>query len=365
VAITGGDRSGMRASEMDHSMPGARSIKSTTTVLAADIGGTHSRFAVFECNGSGDVYIVATEWLQTLGAPCFAQLVDQLAKSDLAKWLSRCTSVVVAVPGPVHKGKALNLPNVPWQIDVEQLQKCFPQSIKTNVYLINDFVAHAMACLTPAMVDRICIQPGQEDPSGNVATIGAGTGIGFCSLVLDMNQKPVVVPSEAGHQRFPFCSSEDRCYEDFLIRETGRNAIDSNTVVSGLGLALLHQHLTGSRLSPQDVETRLTADSELARRFATYYGRAAQNYALAVLPTGGLYLTGGVAARNPFLVDHDAFRAEFSACRYHEALLKRIPIFLNANQESGLWGAASYAAFMSAQRTTMDPDSAVELSVVH
>jgi glucokinase len=83
-----------------------------------------------------------------------------------------------------------------------------------------------------------------------------------------------------------------------------------------------------------------------------------------VLPTGGLYLTGGVAARNPFLVDHDAFRAEFSACRYHEALLKRIPIFLNVNQESGLWGAARYAAFMWAQRKATDTESAVELSAI-
>jgi glucokinase len=75
-------------------------------------------------------------------------------------------------------------------------------------------------------------------------------------------------------------------------------------------------------------------------------------------------LTGGVAARNPFLVDHDAFRAEFSACRYHEALLRRIPVFLNANQESGLWGAASYAAFMAAQRKTTAADSAVALSAI-
>lgn len=345
-------------------MLGACTMKPTTTLLAADIGGTHSRFAVFECNENGDLYLLSTEWLETFGVSCFEQLVDQLAKRDLAQWLPRCASIVVAVPGPVHQGQALSLPNIPWQLDVGKLQECFPHSAKSSVYLINDFVAHAMACLTPAMAGRICVQPGEEDPSGIVATIGAGTGIGFCSLVLDTNEKRVVVPSEAGHQRFPFSSSEDRCYEDFLIRETGRNVIDSNTVVSGLGLTLLHQYLTGSRLSPQDVEARLTAASELTRRFATYYGRAAQSYALAVLPTGGLYLTGGIAARNPFLVDHDAFRAEFSACRYHEALLKRIPIFLNVNQESGLWGAARYAAFMWAQRKATDIESANELSAI-
>jgi glucokinase len=354
----------MRASEFDRSMPGNVTMNSTTTVLAADIGGTHSRFAAFECNGNGRLCLLSTEWLQTHSVRCFGQLVDQLEKSDLAKWLSCCTSIIVAVPGPVHNGKAPNLPNVPWQLDVEELQQCFPQSAKTNVHLINDFIAHAMACLTPAVANRICIQPGEEDPSGIVATIGAGTGIGFCSLVLDTNQKRVLVPSEAGHQRFPFSSSEDRSYEDFLIRETGRTEIDSNTVVSGIGLTLLHQYLTGSRLSPQDVEARLTADSEMTRRFATYYGRAAQCYALAVLPTGGLCLTGGVAARNPFLVDHDAFRAEFSACRSHEVLLKRIPIYLNTNQESGLWGAASYAALMSAQRKTTEADSAVALSAI-
>lgn len=338
-------------------------MNSTTTVFAADIGGTHSRFAVFESNGDGNLSPLSTEWLQTHSASCFARLIDQLATSNLANWLSSCTSIVVAVPGPVHNGKAPHLPNVPWPLDVAQLHECFPQSAPSTVHLINDFAAHAMACVTPAVSNRICIQAGEEDPVGVVATIGAGTGIGFCALVLDARQQHVVVPSEAGHQRFPFSSPEDRNYEDFLIRETGRNVIDSNIVVSGLGLTLLHQHLTGNRLAPQDVEACLTTNSEVTRRFATYYGRAAQGYALAVLPTGGLYLTGGVAARNPFLVDNDAFRAEFSSCNSHEALLKRIPIFLNANQESGLWGAAHYAV-LSAQRKTTETDSAVALSAM-
>lgn len=319
-------------------------------VLAADIGGTHSRFAVFESDEDGTLCLRQRQWCLTGAVDSFARLVDQLTSGDMAIWLSRCTSVVVAVPGPVQNGKAKNLPNVPWALERSQLQPCFPQVADDNVHLINDFVAHALDCLAPNMADLICIQPGEKDCTGVLAAIGAGTGIGFCSLVVDANQNCVILPSEAGHQKFPFRGNDERRYEDFLVKEIGQATIDANIVVSGHGLALLHSFITGEHLSPRGAGERLTAESAVCRKFANFYGRVAQSYALSVLPKMGLYITGGVATKNRFLVDHSAFRTEFAASHTHRELLKRIPIYLNANEESGLWGAARYAVMMSKNR---------------
>jgi len=316
-------------------------------ILAADIGGTHSRFAVFDRCAEDRLCLQQTCWLATGDVDNFGQLVDHLRKSELAEWLACCRSVAIAVPGPVRNGKASNLPNVSWSLSTSQLQECFPRTPKESVHLINDFVAHVLACRTPAMANAICIQAGEKAPAGVVSAIGAGTGLGFCSLVPCSEDGHLVLPSEAGHQSFIFSSEDERRYEDFLRKETGQSTIDGNTVVSGRGLALLYRFVTGKDLLPQDVAERLGAKSEVSRLFATYYGRAARDYVLTVLSTGGLYVTGGIAARNRFLVDHDAFRAEFSASPAHQALLEKIPIHLNINEESGIWGAAGYALMRS------------------
>jgi len=317
-------------------------------VLAADIGGTHSRFAVFEWNENGYLRFRKSHWCPTGAVNSFTRLVDQVASGDLAAWLPHCTSVVIAVPGPVHEGKATNLPNVPWTLESSELHHCFPQI--SHVHLINDFVAHTLACFDHVTADMICVQPGDKDSTGIISAIGAGTGIGFCSLVVDANQNCIILPSEAGHQKFPFWGDDEQRYEDFIVRETGRAIIDANMVVSGDGLALLHAFLTGERLSPRDAGSRLSAESEVGRKFAIFYGRIAQSYALSLLPTGGLYITGGIAAKHRFLVDQDLFRTEFAASRTHKDLLKRIPIYLNANEESGLLGAARYAVMKSINR---------------
>lgn len=317
------------------------------TVLAADIGGTHSRFAVFDQEFDGRLSLQKGHWWQTPKVGGFSRLFEMLTKSELAESLSRCTRVVVAVPGPVHNGRAANLPNLSWNIESSQLQDCFPELAENQIYLINDFVAHVLGCFTQNKADMICIQHGEENHLGVVSAIGAGTGLGFCSLVLDADQNIVILPAEAGHQQFPFRGDLERSYQDFLVRETGRATVDGNTVVSGQGLALLHQFITGERLSPRGVEKRLTAESEVSRMFATFFARAAQSYALSVLPSGGFYVTGGVAARNSFLVDHDAFRTEFSTSIAHRELLSKIPIYLNVNEESGVWGAARYATMVA------------------
>jgi glucokinase len=116
-----------------------------------------------------------------------------------------------------------------------------------------------------------------------------------------------------------------------------------DALICGRGLALLHQFFNAERRSPAEVAEQLTPESEVARLFSRFYARAARNYALAVLPREGIYISGGVAAKNPFLVDNDIFRREFTASKHHQSLLQRVPLRLNRNEESGVWGAAHHA----------------------
>ena len=120
--------------------------------------------------------------------------------------------------------------------------------------------------------------------------------------------------------------------------------VHGDAIVSGSGLARLHTFLTGEELSPAGVAARLDASPRTAEWFARFYGRAARNYALAVMAQGGVMVTGGVAARTPALVEHPAFLAEFCNSGAYASLLSGIPVSLNRNEDLGVFGAAAYGA---------------------
>ena len=58
---------------------------------------------------------------------------------------------------------------------------------------------------------------------------------------------------------------------------------------------------------------------------------------------GGLYITGGIAAKNPMFVSVPEFLEEFHNSHVYDDFLRSVPIKLNANEESGLLGAGFYA----------------------
>jgi glucokinase len=140
-------------------------------------------------------------------------------------------------------------------------------------------------------------------------------------------------------------------YRDYLLEKTGAEYPFGDLVVSGPGLTHLHSFLTGRHLAPADVVADISPGSETTELFARFYGRAARNYALTVVARGGVYIAGGVAMRNPFLVDNEHFRREFSDSRHYGALLGNIPVTLILSEDSGLWGAANYAAASLQEKT--------------
>jgi glucokinase len=202
-------------------------------------------------------------------------------------------------------------------------------------------VAQAYACRSPVIESAQQIVPGDIQPEAPLVVIGAGTGLGQAALLPCNDRGYVPLPSEGGHTSFPFESEEEFGYMKFLLKTLEVPYVTTETVVSGSGLSLLHQFLTGEKLEPAQVASRLRVDSEVLHWMARFYGRVCRNYAFQFLARGGVYIAGGVAAKTPILVKHDTFLSEFHRAErdmFH--VLKHIPVFLNSNEESGLWGAA-------------------------
>jgi glucokinase len=309
-------------------------------ILAADIGGTNSRFAHFETNEGGKLALKGTCWLKTKESSSFKELMDNLRKADFSLKPDDADIAAMAVAGPVEKGGVYSAPPyIDWDIDISSPDRF---GLRQAV-LINDFVAQGWAALSPVGKAARQILKGEADPAGAVAVIGAGTGLGMAALVPDGAGGYTSSPSEGGHQAFPLLTKEECTFGEFVIKDTGHEYPTGNTVVSGGGLSRIHEFLTGERLEPSEVSERLEKTPDTLHWIARFYGRACRGFALAVLASGGLYIAGGVAARAPAIVEHEAFESEFRRSPKMEATLARIPVYLITDQESGLWGAAYFA----------------------
>jgi glucokinase len=306
-------------------------------ILTADIGGTNSRFAHFRIDETGDVILTGIQWLKTAESSSFSHLITQLHASGFSLKPEKADIAIFAVAGPIEEGVRCSPPFISWDIDISSAEKDF--GFKKSL-LINDFVAQAFACRSRIGETADKIKPGQVIQNATAAVIGAGTALGKAALVPDEKGGYVAVPSEGGHASFPFETKRECEFQEFLMQQLADRYITWNKVVSGRGLSLIHQFLTGEKLEPQEVARGISPDSETLGWASRFYGRACRNYALETLSRGGVYIAGGVAAKAPEVVINKAFADEFNRSDTLSDLLVNIPVFLIKDQNSGLWGGA-------------------------
>lgn len=309
-------------------------------ILAADIGGTNSRFASFSFDSQDDLVLNHLVWLPTAEAVSFIDLLTRLAGTDLT--MAGADLAVFAVAGPIRgSSRRTSPPNIPWDVDLDAIPADF--GLKKTL-LINDFCAQAGYFYSPAAKDLRIIRQGQVMENSPVAVIGAGTGLGQCLLVPgDGRRNTLALPSEGGHGPFPFQNPAELGYAEFIRKKRGLAAheeISRETVVSGSGLRLLHSYLTGQELSAREITE--PPHWPTMTMFSTFYGRLCRDFVLNTMALGGLVLSGGLAVNVPALVDTPAFLDEFVAHPpYYSAMLAKVPIYLISDNNAGLWGAAS------------------------
>ncbi|MGE4553259.1 MAG: glucokinase [Desulfovibrionaceae bacterium] len=307
-------------------------------ILAVDMGGTSTRFAWFEpgagAAGAAPVPAGAPLRLATAGAPDFPALLDQARERGFDP--ARAGLTVFGVPGAV-RGRRCDPPNIAWDIDLDAVG--LPPD---RALMLNDFVAQAWAIRSPLGRAAEVLQAGEPEafgPGAAVAALGAGTGLGHCALVPGPGGD-AAVPSEGGHAALAFDPGPEADFARFALERTGSVFLDREDVVSGAGLALLVEFHTGERLDPVLAEASLDPTGEAAAWFARFYGRAARDWVLSVLALGGIWISGGIAARRPELVRHPAFLAEFRRSPDYADLLARVPVRRMTDPDAGLWGAA-------------------------
>jgi glucokinase len=312
--------------------------------LCADIGGTNANFGIVRYKGKKPE-INLIKHICTSSADNFLDLVNGYL-DEIKKKLNKIPKVACfAAAGPVKDDK-IKMTNTNLVIDKKELKRKTPLK---KILLINDFDAIGYAINILKKKDLVILNKGRPVKKGVKALIGAGTGLGKNILVYDEELK-IYVPhsSEGGHSDFPILNKEELNLVEFIKKNKKFKRIYYEDLVSGKGLENIYSYLTkikfkkAVKLKALDIsKTRKInpCSKETYKWFVKFYARAARNFSLEVLPFGGLYIGGGIAANN-----YDAFYKEFmkefvNHDKFRD-LLKDIPVYVIKNYDVSLIGAA-------------------------
>jgi len=306
------------------------------TLLAADIGGTSARLALFDATGRR---LLRSE---TYATHAWSS-AEEVVREFLSSYRVRPAAACIAIAGPVEDGRSEPV-NISWIVDARRLAAALGL---LSVALVNDLEANARGILLLDASRLHVVSRGERSVHGNRVVVSAGTGLGEAGLV-HHGGGYLVVGGEGGHADFaPRTELEVELYR-FLAAEYGH--VSYERVCSGAGLANIYRFLSGGDApTPAAISAEAAADpgsrgAEALDLFASIYGARAANVALSFMATGGVYLGGGIAPRNLSVLTNGAFMRAFVAKGRVSGLLERIPVSIVVDDRTALLGAAAIAA---------------------
>ena len=352
-------------------------------VLVADIGGTHIRFRLLKISKKEDDLIetIDTTKLKTADFESMEKAFIYYLKTVGNNYPQ---IAVIGVPGPVQDNTIMKLSNIPhWKsVSGDELGKKL--NIKKFLFL-NDFACNSYGIQTKLKLDEdyIIINEGNKEiKDGPIAIIGPGTGLGMGYLLKDKKNKYYTIGnSEGGHQNF---SRKNKLFfelAEFVKNEYNLDRVITENVCSGQGMVPLYKFLlkkeqekginindidrdktlgekvdrfynykdkkTRDMLSNEITLKGVNNECHLSRKvielFIEVLADTASNMSLLTLPTGGIYLLGGISVTiEPFMKESDLFM-KFFVDKDLSFILKNIPIYLIKNDNIGMIGATEAA----------------------
>ena len=352
-----------------------------TILLAGDIGGTKTILRLTQSVPQKAPHKPPDQtslYEQTYVSQLFPHLIPMVHDFLAAASVKLGRQIVpekacFAIAGPVVHNHC-KLTNLNWVLEARSLEQALHIA---PIALINDFVAIGHGVLGLSEQDLHTLQPGSPDAQAPIAVIGAGTGLGQAFLIRHSahhHQGYRVFSTEGGHADFaPRLALEFQLLR-YLLETHDIDRVSAEQVVSGMGIVSIYQFLRSREMAKESSDmtalfkawkqeigqekktidlaaaiskAALQNQDDLCRRtmelFVQAYGAEAGNLALKLLPYGGLYIAGGIAAKNLPLL-HPLFLEAFVAKGRMQPLLEQIPARVVLNKKVGLIGAALCAA---------------------
>jgi glucokinase len=328
-------------------------------VLGADIGGTNSNFGFFHATRDGQLSLLFSLHAKSKEVEDFTALVKEVVAHARVRYGVDVTHAAFAAAGVISEDRQRARPTNArhLEIDLDAIKKA---TSLTCAVLANDFEVIGYGLPYMPEESLVLVKQGAGWSHAHQAIIGAGTGLGKAMMLWDNhNNHYAMLASEGGHADFAAHTVIESELIDFIQRCEQRScAVSWEDVLSGKGIQHLYQFFKwynqDRKANPELERNGLHPDEIFARRhdddhawqtyqlYAKIYARCAKNFALDTLALGGVYIAGGIAAKNIDLFKEPAFTAEFINCGKQEHILREIPIHVIADYNVSLYGAAAY-----------------------
>ncbi|HET9985692.1 MAG TPA: glucokinase [Longimicrobiales bacterium] len=326
--------------------------EATPVLLAADVGGTKTDVALFDAAHGPRAPLLARRYRSAAYADPESMLRTFLREADVP-----VAAACVAVAGPVIHGVARPT-NLPWRVDRDALGRGLEIA---RFDLLNDLEAIAWAIPTLEPEDTLTLHEGEPEPTGALAVVAPGTGLGEAFLTWDGTAYRAHA-SEGGHADFAPADELQVGLLEYVRARYGHVSIER--VCSGIGIPNIYDYLRDSgRYAESPAVAKRLADAadrtpviveaalepaggcplcvETVHTFVAILGAEAGNLALKTLATGGIHIAGGIPLHMlPALQGGRLLEAFQSKGRMTE-LLKRIPVRV-VKRRAALLGAAAY-----------------------
>lgn len=322
-----------------------------TYLLSGDIGGTKTLLQLAATAGEHAPLLQRSyPSAAYTGLPEIIEIL--LGEAEVSGIASAC----FAVAGPVE-GRVARLTNLPWMVDADEIASRFKIG---QVWLLNDFEAAGYGIAELREADLLALQSGERQTHGTCLLVGAGTGLGVAWLTWQDGAYQVH-PSEAGHMDFAAADE----IQDLLLQymRHRHEHVSYERIVSGPGLLAIFEFMREAGIAvpsahmlaamgkedAAEVITRFSqrGDENIARMtvdlFMAVYGAFVGNMALAVLPRGGIYVGGGIAAKISAQMQGSEFMTALLHKGRHAGMLGKFPVNVILNLNVGLIGASKYA----------------------
>ena len=309
-------------------------------IIAADVGGTKTRLVVADTDRPEDVLYEARYNSGDFDSfePLLQTFIEESGSDN-----RRLAALSLALPGVVNGAEA-RLTNLPWTISKKTLQDEFDVE---QIHFMNDFQASALGTAHLMAQDLVCLNPGVHNNEATRVAVGAGTGLGVSWMMSD-GADTRAWSTEGGHVDFAPVDEQQIELLSFLIRRHGH--VSYERLLSGEGLVALYEFCSGNEAAEIDaawVHAEAENNNEAASRamslFVRIYGAFVGNMALLFKPEGGIYITGGIAAKIiPWMKSDDFISAYLNKGRMR-ALAEQTSVYLVINERVGVIGAISEA----------------------
>ena len=378
--------------------PAETSIRKKSYLLAGDIGGTNSRMALY--SPSSKVPLLSREYQneRVLNSPestfegcvVIPFLRDCFATEGIERG---AVTACFACAGPVLSNRVV-MTNIKVEfegmasgtkfelvIDGPLIERSMDGELESlvRVKLVNDFVGLGYGLvdldLSEGSEEIVELSPGsrelmskEEAATGPKACVGAGTGLGECYLTcssLNPSGGYECYPSEGGHTEFaPRTALEIEMLKVLKSKFDSKSRVSVERVVSGKGLANIYEFLAGA--FPDKVDEKIHAEFlsagdlqgkvlginasrdggsplcvQAMEIMMSAYGSEVGSAALKYIPTGGMFVTGGLTPKNlSWLTEDDSpFMVAYKDKGRVSAVLDTVPLFAVLAEDLGLRGA--------------------------